>query len=640
MNGTCQPHPQSARHDQVMAAENELVLSVLSAASSLQKLNERLDSISLHSEQSSPQPSPRVKPFLQGGDNVVQPGQWQFGSTEALLLEKRSLSGLEDSASESPTLRLSHTSSKFDSAFGSQTDEELPSLHTTVQSLHAQAYQHYSDRSPRLISRAFTHETKSSNRSPRPKGMQLQPGHSQKRIKKKRRYYHNHDRVQDTSSPDTTPESHHSHNNVEHKGLSSSSYRSPNYHSMSGAYVHPEPSWPLKRMDSTRSISSTLSTSSTHSSSSRILSLELSMDDLRGMTSKPHSKPDLMGQSVAKKADLGRTLRQTSSEIHESGSDMDTTNSGASTPVVSKKFQLQTGELFCHSGHESASFGIQESLDTSNGLDSATDHAVPHSKAGHPLNPEIVVIDPRKEKVNKAKQQQKLRIDGGRSKHVTATKPKKKVTIVVDPKPTTSQQSSMGTHFYHESLTPQPSPRQQQRNEVDSPQQRANAPKRRASILQRLRRRRGSFKAEKRPKRHVPVKRAFSDRMTYDIRKGWIDYEEDLEFISNPSRLRRVGRMIARKAGTLHIVQLNRPPSGMYGIYISQTESRPGIFISRFADSNAAKFYTGLLSPGDEIIQVNKEDVKDKSVDYVYDMLEKVDSVIFSIVPVCSRPDW
>ena len=136
------------------------------------------------------------------------------------------------------------------------------------------------------------------------------------------------------------------------------------------------------------------------------------------------------------------------------------------------------------------------------------------------------------------------------------------------------------------------------------------------------------------------MKRSYSDRMTYDIRKGWIDYEEDLEFISNPSRLRRVGRMIARKAGTLHIVQLNRPPSGLYGIYISQTDSRPGIFISRFADSNAAKFYSGLLSPGDEIIRVNKEDVKDKSVDYVYDMLETLDSVIFSIVPVCSRPDW
>lgn len=607
-----------------MAMENELILSMLSAASSLQKLNEKLDSISLHSldiEQSSQKTKATSKEQKRTG--ILQPSQWQLGSTEALLLERGSLSGLEYSDNESSDLRLSNSSSKFDSAFGSQTDEESTSVHFMAQELNLRVPQYSADLSPRFSNQA-PHERKNSGRSSRSKVMQTGSRHSQKRTNRKRHHHHDGSQSQQASSLEMTPNIHHRNR---HKSSASSSELTLIQHSSSAAYKYPVSSGELKRIGSTRSISSTLSSSSTRSSSSKILSLELSADDLSGMACKGRSNLVSHGHSP-----MTISYQQPATKTEDPGSDTDTTNSGASTPVVSRKFQLQTGELFLpHKENDSASFIPQQILDTS--LDSAVDHALPQSKEEHPLTPNIIVINSGKGKMNREKDHHVSRKEETRREDVNVPKPKK-VTIVVAPKPAATQQSP------NDSIVPQPSSRQHQKIGVDLCHQRLNAPKRRTSILQRLKRRRGSFKAEKHQKRHVPVKRSFSDRMAYDIRKGWIDYEEDLEFISNPCRLRRVGRMIARKAGTLHIVQLNRPPSGIYGIYISQTNARPGIFISRFADSNAAKFYTGLLSPGDEIIQVNKEDVKDKSVDYVYDMLEKLDTVIFSIVPVCSRPDW
>ena len=211
-----------------------------------------------------------------------------------------------------------------------------------------------------------------------------------------------------------------------------------------------------------------------------------------------------------------------------------------------------------------------------------------------------------------------------------------------------------GTLFYQESITPQASPLHKTlthktpsslppryRDSLRDPhQQDRNLPKRSGSILQRLKRKRGSFKEEGVLKRRLPVKRSFSDRLTYHIKKGWIDYEEDLELISNPTHPRQIGRMIDKKAGKFHMVQLYKPASGRYGIYISQNGHEMGVFISRFADSTAEKFYSGLIRPGDQIIRVNGKNIKEQSVDDVYDMMTESNSVIFTVIPVNSRPDW
>lgn len=211
-----------------------------------------------------------------------------------------------------------------------------------------------------------------------------------------------------------------------------------------------------------------------------------------------------------------------------------------------------------------------------------------------------------------------------------------------------------GTLFYQERLTPQPSPlhaaRQHNvshtlpsryRDSALNPQPNAKLVKRSGSILQRLKRKRGSFKEDGKLKRKLPVKRSMSERMTYHIKKGWVDYAEELDFISQPSHPRAVGRMIDKKAGKYHVIQLYKPSSGRYGIYISQRGNKGGVFISRFATDTAEKFYSGLINPGDQVIRVNGKNIgRHHSVDDVYDMMTGTDSVIFTVIPVNSRSDW
>jgi len=183
----------------------------------------------------------------------------------------------------------------------------------------------------------------------------------------------------------------------------------------------------------------------------------------------------------------------------------------------------------------------------------------------------------------------------------------------------------------HATVTPKVSFREQPKERIP--------PKRTNSFLQRIKLRRvTSFKTER--KKRMPVRRSMSDRVAYQIKRGLIDYKQDTDFIGKPSQMRRIGRMIDKQAGRFHIVQLHRPPSGRFGIYINQSTVRRGIFISRFADAGTAKFYSGLLAPGDEIVKVNTVRVKGKSVDYVYNILSELDSAVFTIVPVNSRPDW
>lgn len=222
----------------------------------------------------------------------------------------------------------------------------------------------------------------------------------------------------------------------------------------------------------------------------------------------------------------------------------------------------------------------------------------------------------------------------------------------------TDKGSALSTRFYQDNLTPQSSPQVPRRylpsSRTNRPQQynmtqadsanpdeeeRRQPPRRSASILQRLRRRHGSFRRYGRPRRRTPVRRSFSDRFVYHLKKRWVDYEEDLCPVSNPSLLRPIGRLLRTHAGRLHIIELHKPPNGHFGIYITQGAEQK-IFISRFANVTAEKFYTGLLTPGDEIVSINGQEIRDKSLDYVYGILSQLNSVVLSLVPVSAHRNW
>lgn len=180
----------------------------------------------------------------------------------------------------------------------------------------------------------------------------------------------------------------------------------------------------------------------------------------------------------------------------------------------------------------------------------------------------------------------------------------------------------------------------QLQEETGGREQSRQPPRRNASILQRLRRRRGSFRRDRRPRRRMPVQRSFSDRFVYHLKKRWEDQEqEEQHIISTPSLPRPIGRLLRTYAGRLHVIQLYKPADGRYGIYIKQGADQK-IFISRFATAMAEKFYAGLLRPGDEIVSVNKQKIRGSSLDSVYALLSELDSVIIAVVPVTAHRNW
>lgn len=216
---------------------------------------------------------------------------------------------------------------------------------------------------------------------------------------------------------------------------------------------------------------------------------------------------------------------------------------------------------------------------------------------------------------------------------------------------------------YHEGITRRSIPQLEQRHKTSSqlPNRYRDVPsgnyasleryktstsslKRRHSVLMRFQGRHGSFNCERRRRKHIPVKRSHSDITGYSSywsQKPQSDSEEDFltAQISPPSSFRPIGRMIDMQAGRVHAVQLHKPPSGRYGIYISEGVTR-GIFISRFADQTAEKFYSGLLAPGDEIVRVNGLTVFGKTLDYVRSLFVTLDSVVLIVIPVHGRRDW
>ena len=169
--------------------------------------------------------------------------------------------------------------------------------------------------------------------------------------------------------------------------------------------------------------------------------------------------------------------------------------------------------------------------------------------------------------------------------------------------------------------------------------------KRTTSLLRRLRgQTHGSFRQEVPPERSNPttVRRSHSLHTAHAAKPAvttWVDHEEDLQLVSAPSFPRSIGRMVDTLHGRIHVVELHRPPFGIYGVYITEG-NEGGVFVSRFANSVARKFYSGLLSEGDELVAVNGEKVRGKSLDYVYDVLARLDTVVLTVVPVGSRLDW
>ena len=62
-----------------------------------------------------------------------------------------------------------------------------------------------------------------------------------------------------------------------------------------------------------------------------------------------------------------------------------------------------------------------------------------------------------------------------------------------------------------------------------------------------------------------------------------------------------------------------------------------GIFVTRLGDGHPAKILAGLLGIGDEILEINGENVQKKPIDDVYDIMMDNDTLVLRIMPLMTR---
>ncbi|XP_076342591.1 uncharacterized protein LOC143242875 isoform X1 [Tachypleus tridentatus] len=66
-------------------------------------------------------------------------------------------------------------------------------------------------------------------------------------------------------------------------------------------------------------------------------------------------------------------------------------------------------------------------------------------------------------------------------------------------------------------------------------------------------------------------------------------------------------------------------------------KSNPGTFVTRMRDCESSIFLSGLLDVGDEIIEVDKINVKEKDIDEVDHLIMKKNKVLLKILPRSKR---
>ncbi|XP_074654731.1 uncharacterized protein LOC141908535 [Tubulanus polymorphus] len=109
--------------------------------------------------------------------------------------------------------------------------------------------------------------------------------------------------------------------------------------------------------------------------------------------------------------------------------------------------------------------------------------------------------------------------------------------------------------------------------------------------------------------------------------------------VDNPRHFRPIGTLKGLNSDGTQIVQLQKPPHGPFGFYVSRGNGKlkTHVFISRMSDGYPEKFFAGLLSIGDEILEINGKPAKKMSVDEIYDVMATNDTVMLKTLPLMSR---
>ncbi|XP_072016563.1 uncharacterized protein [Amphiura filiformis] len=109
--------------------------------------------------------------------------------------------------------------------------------------------------------------------------------------------------------------------------------------------------------------------------------------------------------------------------------------------------------------------------------------------------------------------------------------------------------------------------------------------------------------------------------------------------VTTPSHGRKVGKLISSDPNGTQVIELVKPPAGPFGFYIARGtyDFGSGIFVTRLGDGHPAKILVGLLGVGDEILEINGENVRSKPIDDVYDIMMDNNTLVLKIMPLMTR---
>ncbi|XP_076342241.1 uncharacterized protein LOC143242642 isoform X2 [Tachypleus tridentatus] len=101
------------------------------------------------------------------------------------------------------------------------------------------------------------------------------------------------------------------------------------------------------------------------------------------------------------------------------------------------------------------------------------------------------------------------------------------------------------------------------------------------------------------------------------------------------------GQLVQLHEDGSQVVELRKPPKKPFGFFLARGRIRncKGVFVSRMRDHEAMNLLSGLIDIGDEILEIDDVNVKEKDIIEVNSLMAKKNNIFLTILPYSSRKD-
>ncbi|ELU17304.1 hypothetical protein CAPTEDRAFT_79524, partial [Capitella teleta] len=101
-----------------------------------------------------------------------------------------------------------------------------------------------------------------------------------------------------------------------------------------------------------------------------------------------------------------------------------------------------------------------------------------------------------------------------------------------------------------------------------------------------------------------------------------------------PQHVRSIGKLMHVNEDGTQIIELARPKDGPMGFYVAKgnAQYKHGEFASERNDALPEHFFAGIMTVGDEILEINGRKVVDMALEGVYDLLGNGNKVVLRLL--------